>query len=657
MITRAAYVLASILALAAASPTRSWAQAGRSYNFAHIRYAEGDVTLQRALELEAEEAGTNVPVLPGDRLWTTLQGRAEILFADGSLLQMDERTKVDFIEFGDTAGAETLLRLWNGSLFLRVVDASATSYRIDTPSGSIFPVSEGLFRVDVDETGTATLSVYEGVAEIASESGSVLVRTGQRSFVQPGLRPESPFAFNTALYDAFASWVDGREQLYRSTRTIEGVPNEVAVYSGELDHYGSWRREASFGLVWYPSVSVGWSPYSHGRWCYTSFGWTWISYEPWGWAPYHYGRWGYGSLGWYWIPGAYWGPAWVSWAFGPTWVGWSPLGYYNRPIYPYRSVFDYRGGHAKSRGHGWNFAGKDHFRPTRPVPVERTRLRVEDVRATAGQGRLLESGAVLDRDLRPRATRGVAVARPSTRTAPATPQRLGLQRSPRGAIVTRGGASASSPGTSPRGSTVTRVTPSGSLRIGGAARDTNSARSVSSTRGAPERAQQPSPGRSGSPSTRSRIGVAPQRGERSNTRSGAVSPGSSTSFVRPSTPARAPSTSVPSPSRTIDRSRGTRPAPTVTPSRPTSEVKSGSAVVRSKGSSAGSKEFFGRGASNLGRSSSSAGSRAAPRATAPSRNRPSPKASSSRSSSGSSNRANNRSGNGSGNRNSSRRRN
>ncbi|HEX9724261.1 MAG TPA: FecR domain-containing protein, partial [Vicinamibacteria bacterium] len=113
--TRTAYILTALLTSAAFS----FGQSGRTYNYAHVRYAEGGATLQRALEPEAGEAAINVPVMPGDRLWTSSNGRVEVLFADGTVLQMDESTKVDFTAFGETAGAETLLRLWNGSIFLR----------------------------------------------------------------------------------------------------------------------------------------------------------------------------------------------------------------------------------------------------------------------------------------------------------------------------------------------------------------------------------------------------------------------------------------------------------------------------------------------------------------------------------------------------------
>ena len=105
-------------------------------------------------------------------------------------LRMDGRTKVDFVAFGEAAGQETLVRLWNGSIILRLVDVSGATFRVDTPAGSVFPVSEGLIRIDVDESGTTTLSVYEGVAELASEGGSALVRSGQPQFgpVRPKAR-------------------------------------------------------------------------------------------------------------------------------------------------------------------------------------------------------------------------------------------------------------------------------------------------------------------------------------------------------------------------------------------------------------------------------------------------------------------------------------
>ena len=99
--------------------------------------------------------------------------------------------------------------------------------------------------------------------------------------------------------------------------------------------------EASYGYVWYPTVSVGWRPYYHGRWAtLRPYGWTWIGADPWAWPTHHYGRWGFSAGAWFWIPGRSWAPAWVSWAYAPGYVSWCPLGWNNRPIF---SVNIYRG--------------------------------------------------------------------------------------------------------------------------------------------------------------------------------------------------------------------------------------------------------------------------------------------------------------------------
>ena len=385
--------------------------AEQSYSFAYVRFAEGRVLLQRASEIEPEEVGVNYPLLPSDRLWTGSQGRVEIEFADHSLLRLDSATKVDFLAFSEASDKDNLLRQWSGSTLMRWSGVKGERFRIDTPAVSVFPVSRGLFRIDVYESGeTVTLSTYEGVAEFASEGGSLLVRSGQRSVARGAQRPEAPFDFNTAHADDFIRWSDERDRRLARTRPIEGLPEEVGAYASEMDDYGYWQHDTTYGNVWYPVVGAGWAPYTYGRWWYTpSFGYTWCSYEPWGWAPYHYGRWGFNNYGWFWIPGRQWGPAWVSWAVGPSWVGWCPLGYYNRPVVVFDSVF-HRGGRAVPRqaiGNSWSFSRAADFSSS---AIERGRIRAEDVRLSAREARLLEPGAVLDRQLRPRGGEGAALS-------------------------------------------------------------------------------------------------------------------------------------------------------------------------------------------------------------------------------------------------------
>ncbi|TDI46867.1 MAG: hypothetical protein E2P02_04255, partial [Acidobacteria bacterium] len=402
----------------AALPVTSVAQE-YSYENAYIHYVDGDVTLQRATEPEPEPGAINVPILPGDRLWTHASSRVAVRFADGTVLRLDESTKVDFVAFD----GEPNILLWSGSAILKL-GASSAKPRIDSPAGSVYPQIEGVYRIDVRDGTTVTLSVLQGRAELASTEGSVLVGAGEQSFVeayQEPLSPSTPLAFDAASGDAFDRWSAERD-LYEPRRRevpLAEVPEEVHHYVDELSEHGEWRENEEQGYAWYPSVSVGWAPYRNGRWGYTNYGYTWISYEPWGWAPYHYGRWGYDHHGWHWVPGHHWGPAWVSFAIGSSWVGWSPLGYYGGPVFSYASLHHgynhygyngrnrgarHRGGKAVPRhiyddGAGWNFSHTKNFGRR----GRQARLRVDQVRATSSAAALHTNASVLDRNLTPHA--------------------------------------------------------------------------------------------------------------------------------------------------------------------------------------------------------------------------------------------------------------
>lgn len=399
------------LALASVGATQEY-----SYENGYIRFTEGDVSLQRAQNPEPEPGDINLPVLPGDRLWTAGGSFAEIGFADGTVLRVGESTKVDFMAFG----SEPNLHLWNGSVVIIVPEGVRA--RIDTPSGSVYPQSAGSYRIDVGDDLSTTVSVLEGVAELASAQSLVVIRSGERSVLEPGASPEAPFAFDRSRADRFDLWSRERNRASAPPRrrevpleSQEEVPTEVDRYVDDLDAHGRWRHHDEHGSVWYPTVGVGWAPYRNGRWCYTSYGYTWVAHEPWGWAPFHYGRWGFDHHGWFWIPGRRWAPAWVSFAVGPVWIGWSPLGhhggsvfgfhqFFRRPFRHHRKGHFFLGGRAVPRhvfdhGAGWNFSRKKHFRHG-----GRARLRAADIGPTAARARVFRRGAVLDHDLVPHAT-------------------------------------------------------------------------------------------------------------------------------------------------------------------------------------------------------------------------------------------------------------
>jgi hypothetical protein len=346
--------------------------------YGRVRHLEGGLTLLRAGEGTESEGIVNDPVTPGDRL-TTEDGRAEIGLADGSVLWLDQGTRLDVRNLADIDNEyekTNLLALEGGAIRIETSDPDSRdkTFRIDTEAGSVYLLSGGSYRIE-NEDGATTVYSFRGVAELSGDEDSVLVRTGERSSVQPGRLPSEPRRFNTARLDDFDRFVEDRQEAYLRRggerypqETVEDLPYEVRPYASELSFYGSWHNVPSYGWVWRPVYTGGWGPYVNGYWSWCRGGWVWVSYDPWGWAPYHYGRWDFAvDIGWVWIPGSVWSGAWVSFAVGPSYVGWCPLNYYNRPVFSDVTIINSVNINVtRLKPRGWRFVTADRFADRRP---------------------------------------------------------------------------------------------------------------------------------------------------------------------------------------------------------------------------------------------------------------------------------------------------
>ena len=298
---------------------------------AHIAIVDGSATLERERGIEAATPG--LPMIPGDRLRTS-GGRVELLFPDGSVLDVDEYTTIDM-------QSETLLRLAGGRLLLIVAGAadpaSALRYQVDTPVASARNEGPGEFRLamlDAPSGRESELAVLRGAAYLTTENGSSIVRAGERSLARENALPSSPQIFNSARFDDFDRWTSARRNERLGSTSTQYLPRDLQMYGGTFDRNGGWQYEPSYGYVWFPTVSVGWRPYYNGYWTSVRpYGWTWIGLDSWGWPTHHYGRWGVSRSRWFWIPDRHWSPAWVSWAAAPGYVSWCPLGFDNRPVF------------------------------------------------------------------------------------------------------------------------------------------------------------------------------------------------------------------------------------------------------------------------------------------------------------------------------------
>lgn len=365
----AALLRNAALALLVLSAPAASAMAQDEIRYRDGRFLEtvGAVTIQRADEASSDEAVRNMPFLPGDRVWTDQSGRAEIVFAEGEILWIAERSKVDSLGRGGRDQDERLgLRVFAGSFGARV-RSGGPGFEFRAPGGSITTTGAAAFRVDV-RAGETVVTVTEGslLADLGGQRLSV--REGDRVIYAEG-RVDGPFAFQRSRVDDFDRWCEERyttlERMARQ-KDHERLPDELDGYGDELDENGDWVYDEPTGYVYVPRVAHNWAPYTYGRWVYTLYGWTWVADEPWGFVTSHYGRWGYSSrVGWHWMPKAGFSGAWVGWSSpAGRWsntIGWCALGFNDRPVgsYAYGS-----GGRAVARGssvssgRGWSFADR-----------------------------------------------------------------------------------------------------------------------------------------------------------------------------------------------------------------------------------------------------------------------------------------------------------
>jgi hypothetical protein len=370
----ARYVLCILLVMSMANVV-AWAESDDYIydRIARISYMEGYVSFQHTSDVDWTAASINLPLQPGDRIYTGPGGRAEIEFDEGSVLRLAEQTDIQFLSLNEEI---IQVRILTGLSSLTVL--SEANFEIDTPAAAFIVLREGVYRFDTKGNGDTDAIVRKGALDAVSHRFVHRIDSGEQMFITA----EENSSYHLSRYDrrdAWDEWTDRRnaDAIARTSRKY--LPDNVYVGVSDLDRHGRWITVESYGVAWVPfSVSASWSPYSVGRWCYRPvWGWTWVSYEPWGWLPYHYGRW-YRSVsyGWCWLPGPsfsfnFWSPGLVTFYHGPTWVSWCPLGpgdyysitnyYYNRRLYR-NQVVNLRALHRRAPGDSFNRHARGAFR-------------------------------------------------------------------------------------------------------------------------------------------------------------------------------------------------------------------------------------------------------------------------------------------------------
>ncbi len=330
-------LLAIALCIAGSAAAQSNDPPGR---IGRVSAVAGSVSLLPVGETDWSGASLNYPLTTGDALWADTDARAEV-HVGSSAIHVAPGTSLAFDAIEDDL---IQLRIGQGAMQVRLRDLGRDeSYEIDTPAGAILLHAAGDYRVDVTPDGRrTTVTVRSGDADVTVGNDTYALRQGTSVTLAGNGAP--PIAEGRAMApDDWESWADARDRREDAVPATRYVSREMVGYE-DLDQYGDWQVDASYGPVWYPrSVASGWAPYRTGRWeSRGPWGWTWIDEEPWGFAPFHYGRWSHERGRWGWIPGGerarpVYAPALVAFVSGDGWtaslsmgggggVGWVPLG-------------------------------------------------------------------------------------------------------------------------------------------------------------------------------------------------------------------------------------------------------------------------------------------------------------------------------------------
>jgi hypothetical protein len=223
-----------------------------------VNYLVGDVQIMR----ETGRSGLLLKrdtVSVGDVVSTGGDGRAEILLNPGSYLRVAEDSRFSF----ESTDLEDLqLKVAKGSVILEVFADNEFKVTVLTPSQNYELIRSGVYRVDVDASGTARLEVWKGRAEVGDE----VVKGGRA--VTSGEGDVSIAKFDRDDRDAFETWSRERaKELARSTSALKDKALRGPLMNSFIR--GNWNMYNSFGLWVFDPM--------RGRYCFLPFGFGWSS--------------------------------------------------------------------------------------------------------------------------------------------------------------------------------------------------------------------------------------------------------------------------------------------------------------------------------------------------------------------------------------------
>jgi len=309
-----------------------------------LSYVEGKVLRYVLEEEEWVPTVKDAPFGIDDAIYSDKGGRAEIIMPNNTWVRIDRDTRIQLIALGyDVTEIDMdsgVARFYNKGSDAVIKARTAFGY-VMASGDTTFDMEVGDESVEVvalEGTVYFVHSTSETKFEVIAGSSSIL---GDSQQVTAGEAHKDPY---------WHAWNRKRDTLWAKRMRIKGksaryLPPRLHHDAYVLEEHGRWERvyyNGAYHYFWRPLyVSVGWAPFTVGRWVVWCGDHTWIPYEPFGYVTHHYGSWILVGGFWYWAPpvsyvrvhigpplvhiGFAWYPGRVAWIHFGVHVGWVPL--------------------------------------------------------------------------------------------------------------------------------------------------------------------------------------------------------------------------------------------------------------------------------------------------------------------------------------------
>ncbi len=290
-----------------------------------LSYVEGSVHIYDAGGKLFDQALQNMTILPGMAVETGNDGRAELEFADGSLVRVTPNSAIllGALFHGKVSQDVFTLKPTRGLTYFELSSVS-TTLAIEVGPLTAQPVRTPLLmRVNLDAQPYEA-ALLSGSAQFTDDSGyaAYVLHANETAKIDPAAATNYDIVQDVAP-DSWDAWNTDRDS---ARAQIAGATHPEGESGGpgwnDLNYYGSWYDVPGQGVAWAPDgVGQDFDPYGSGAWGYsTSAGYGWVSSYPWGWLPYHCGVWNfYPGNGWMWLPSS------CGWGAGRHWRPYTPV--------------------------------------------------------------------------------------------------------------------------------------------------------------------------------------------------------------------------------------------------------------------------------------------------------------------------------------------